>query len=461
MAVYEAGHIVKICSLAEALPHGHRISAAILTYDCIMDNASLKPEQFGVENRNIIRAYANTEPEKAESGRDGRYVILELNLADADAPLMQTVGETGRRVTAGMDTTPMIWPGSGKGQEAKSAQAGGPDPKSDGQKGAGLSGPANPQKGGPQRSRSRVVMSENRVAVKQLQALKKADGEEIPAVDEWVASREGVTQGVEAFQVFWHGDIAYNLFIPQKMEAGKTYPLVFFVPDASVKGDDPLIVLTQGNGAMSFAAPTFQKKHPCFVLAPQIPEHYSARSDQGVAGMGTMHEKMKEILDEVCEAFPVDRGRLYNTGQSMGCILGFGMNICDPDLFAASLLVGGQWGELSTAAALKGQKIWMLNSDGDARAYPGMNSIAEVLEKEETSVYRFTLNARWPLAGQEEACRIAKESGAPVIYGTFTDQSVVPEGVFKSPVSNHMNTWPAAYQLDTVKEWLFAQRLDQ
>ncbi len=449
MAVYEAGHIIGVRSLAEALPHGHRISAAILTYDCILDNNALTPEQFCVENRHVTRAYAGSFPQKGEEGCDGSYVILELDLTDPDAPLMVTEGEKGRKVTSGMETTPMTGPGFGgpKGPGG-SGGPGGP---------GGHGGPGGP--GGPHGPRSKVVMSENRVAVKQVQPLKKADGTEVPAADEWVASREALTEGIEAFQAFQYEDIPYNLYVPQQLEAGKKYPLVLFVPDASVKGNDRLIVLTQGNGAMSFAAPAFQKEHPCFVLAPQIPEHYAARSDQGIVGLGTLHEKVKEILEEVCEAYPVDRSRMYNTGQSMGCILGFGMNICYPDLFAASLLVAGQWGDLASVPSLAGKKMWMLNSDGDERAYPGMNSIAEEMEKAGTSVHRFTLNANWPLEEQEEACCAAKRSGATVIYGTFKDQSVVPDGVFKSPVANHMNTWPAAYQLETPKDWLFEQEL--
>ncbi|MCD7861965.1 MAG: hypothetical protein LUG61_00285 [Lachnospiraceae bacterium] len=439
MAVYEAGHILNVCSLAEALPHGHRISTAILTYDCVLDSEALVPEQFCVENRHIVRAYTNSEAMKSPTCCNGRHVILELDLTDPDAPLLLTETETGRAVTAGMETMPVEAPAlnGSKGQDGL-------------QKGKPGHGP-----------RSWVVMSENRVVVKQVRPLKKADGTEIPCMDEWVASREALTEGVDAFQVFQYEDIPCNLFVPKRMEAGKTYPLVLFVPDASVKGNDRLIVLTQGNGAMSFAADVFQKKHPCFVLAPQIPEHYAARSDQGIAGLGTLHEKVKEILNKVCRSYPVDRSRIYNTGQSMGCILGFGMNICYPDLFAASLLVGGQWGDLPSTARLAGKKMWMLNSDGDARAYPGMNEIAGELEKAGDNVHHFTLDARWPLEKQEQACREAMASGASILYGTFEDQSVVPEGVVKSPVANHMNTWPAAYQLETVKDWLFEQSLSE
>ena len=43
-------------------------------------------------------------------------------------------------------------------------------------------------------------------------------------------------------------------------------------------------------------------------------------------------------------------------------------------------------------------------------------------------------------------------------YTVFQGSSVVPEGRDDGPGANHVCTWPVAYELEGVKEWLFAQR---
>lgn len=65
-------------------------------------------------------------------------------------------------------------------------------------------------------------------------------------------------------------EMKYNLFAPKNIEAGKKYPLVLFMADASTPGDDYTTPLTQGYGALVWATDEWQAKNPCYVLVPQF-----------------------------------------------------------------------------------------------------------------------------------------------------------------------------------------------
>jgi glyoxylase-like metal-dependent hydrolase (beta-lactamase superfamily II) len=110
--------------------------------------------------------------------------------------------------------------------------------------------------------------------------------------------------------------LPYNLYVPHTLEAGKTYPLVLFMHDLSGVGKEVTYTLTQGNGATVWASPEWQANHPCLVLAPEF-----GRQIVGENNMVTsVVDACLHLVDSVVAAYPVDRDRVYTTGQSMGCI---------------------------------------------------------------------------------------------------------------------------------------------
>lgn len=106
----------------------------------------------------------------------------------------------------------------------------------------------------------------------------------------------------------------YSLYTPEHLVKGKKYPLVLFMADASTAGRSPNASVVQGYGALVFAEPDFQKKHPCFVLVPE----YS-----GVK-VNNSYERTEEVdmtirmLESLLKTLPINRRKLYTTGQSMG-----------------------------------------------------------------------------------------------------------------------------------------------
>ena len=260
---------------------------------------------------------------------------------------------------------------------------------------------------------------------------------------------------VEDFRQHQLNGMWYNLYIP-KLEEGKTYPLVLFIHDAGACGADPKITLSQGNGAVSFAAPVWQEKHPCFVLAPQVDKFPYGPMTDDEFNVTADFDRVKNILDYVLEIYPVDRSRVYTTGQSMGCMASCELNIRYPDLFAASLLVAGQWSPEKMAASCSMNNLWILVSEGDRKACPGMTAVTDAMEKAGATVLRSRLDGT---KTPEELTILARQETAKqgnVRFTVFEGSSVLRDFTDPNPGAHHMATWPVAYGIEGLKEWLFS-----
>lgn len=260
---------------------------------------------------------------------------------------------------------------------------------------------------------------------------------------------------VEDFQQFQLNGMWYNLYIP-KLEDGRCYPLVLFIHDAGACGSDPKITLSQGYGAIGFAAPQWQENHPCFVLAPQVDKYPYGPMTHDDFTVTEDFDRVKAILDHVLEHYPVDRKRVYTTGQSMGCMASCEFNIRYPDLFAASLLVAGQWSPEKMAESCPYNNLWILVSEGDRKAYPGMTAVTSAMEKAGATVLR----SRWDgIKTAEELTELAhaemKKEGN-VRFTVFEGDTVLRDVSDPNPGAYHMATWPVAYPIEGLKEWLFS-----
>lgn len=60
-------------------------------------------------------------------------------------------------------------------------------------------------------------------------------------------------------------------------------------------------------------------------------------------------------------------------GQSQGGMANIALSDNDPSLFAAQYLVACQW-KTEEMAAMKDKNLWIVVSEGDTKAYPGMNA---------------------------------------------------------------------------------------
>ncbi|WP_211387439.1 prolyl oligopeptidase family serine peptidase [Agrobacterium tumefaciens] len=390
-----AGHVRGVTAITRVYGGGQRLVAVAVEYDRNLVSSALEPDDFAVEGRTITRVYANTSADLAEAGHDGPFAVIELSPGDAGAALYVQKGRD-IMIRAAEITVAQAEPITAEGGEI-----------------AGGSAPiAN-------------------TAVKNL------------VVDDFVQRTYEHASG---------RSLTYNLFVPKGYDPAKRYPLVNFMHDAGVTGSDPMRTLVQGNGAVIWAEPTQQAKHEAFVIAPQFPEQFVNDSDEEAGYLDVVVDLIRELSQE----FSIDTNRLYTTGQSGGGMLSIAIMIKYPKFFAAAYLVACQWGA-DKVRPLTSQKMWVVVSQGDAKAYPGQNTIMEVLEAEGAKVAR----AVWPGTSTPEqfgAAVISLEAeGAPINYVALRKGTVVPDGQEDSPGANHVNTWRIAYDIEGVRDWLFRQ----
>ena len=326
----QINHIKSVTAVTEVFGDGQKVTTAAVEFDKDIKNSSLSPDDFSVEGRTITKIYANRSAEKSANRTDGRFVVIELSPADANAATFIPSGRTS-------------------------------------------------------------TIKEATISVKQIGNVETAGGENYASSTVSVTNDKRINLVVDDFKQFEFKDaetgktLKYNLFVPKNYDPNKSYPLVMFIHDAGVVGTETKATLMQGNGATVWASPSEQAKREAFVLAPQYETVIvNDQSEMTVEGDITVR-----LLNAVIGQYNVDKNRLYTTGQSMGCMTSIALNIKYPDLFAASFLVAGQW-DAAKVSPLAKDKLWIIVSEGDTKAFPGMNAITAALEKEGAKVSRAT-----------------------------------------------------------------------
>ena len=248
-------------------------------------------------------------------------------------------------------------------------------------------------------------------------------------------------------------EITYNLFQPQQKAEGESYPLVLFMHDAGSCSSEPQAALIQGNGAVVWAEEESQKRHPCFVLAPQYPS-VAADDDFTVTWEA---DATVELVKDLLGKYPIDAKRVYGTGQSMGCMMLCELNLRNPGFFAGCFLVAGQWNP-ATMSGVKKENLWILVSEKDEKAFPIMGACMEEIEKAGGRVTRGKLDGAVSLEEQNQKMREFASQGNHILFTWYQGESVMPGKKAEFPGAYHMATWEKAYGLASVQDWLFAQK---
>lgn len=241
----------------------------------------------------------------------------------------------------------------------------------------------------------------------------------------------------------------YELFVPEDYDASQSYPMIMFIPDSRAAGQDAEYSLTLGWGGVVWATAEEQAKHPCFVLIPVFTEtivddsfHTSSQIDVAV-----------NLINSLCESYSIDTDRLYATGQSMGGMTSFYLNVAYPDLFAASLFVGSQW-DNEVLDVLENDHFFYIVSAGDDKAYTGQTGLMSVFD-EDGAAYT---HEEWSAQEDEETQNANVEAmiaqGLNANFITFTKGTTVEGG---AEGSEHLTSFDYAYKLEAVRDWLFDQ----
>ncbi len=244
--------------------------------------------------------------------------------------------------------------------------------------------------------------------------------------------------------------LMYSLYLPDNYSEDTEYPLVLFMPDATGEGSDEYLALTESLGGVIWTTEEWQNEHETIVLVPQ---YESSNTEDPAYTM--------ELVSEIVSRYSVDTSREYLVGQSSGTIRSIKLLIDYPDEFAGALLVAGQTDSAYTdsISQLSTKNIWMICSEGDARAYPGMTEITEAVEAEGTEVTIAQWAATLTDDEQEQMAAEQASAGTTINWTIFDANTVMRDDVTSTDATEHMNTWRVAYDLDTVREWLFEQTL--
>ena len=180
--------------------------------------------------------------------------------------------------------------------------------------------------------------------------------------------------------------------IPEKFEARAyksdwTMPYRLFRPNAA--GRLPLVVYLHGGGGLGtdnekqmglgnifgtrvWALPENQKEFPCYVVVPQTdrgwvrygPPAAPDSESPVIPGLGDGARVAFELIDALAREFPIDKQRIYLTGQSLGGAGAWHMIAQRPRLFAAAVICCGG-AALDSAAAAVSTPLWNFHGDAD------------------------------------------------------------------------------------------------
>ncbi|NQT88558.1 prolyl oligopeptidase family serine peptidase [bacterium] len=162
----------------------------------------------------------------------------------------------------------------------------------------------------------------------------------------------------------------YRILRPAAVEAGRTYPLIFFLHGAGERGDENRNQLKYLPEQM--AKPEMRERYPCFLIAPQcrkgkqwVNAPWGAKESTPIAEKPSHQLQVAiAIVQKAMKDLPIDKSRVYLTGLSMGGYGAWELAMRHPEWFACvAALCGG--GDERQAKRLVGLPIWAFHGSKD------------------------------------------------------------------------------------------------
>lgn len=219
--------------------------------------------------------------------------------------------------------------------------------------------------------------------------------------------------------------VTYNLYLPEGYDENGSYPTVVFIADSSCAGDDATRSLTQGRGALVWASDEWQSVNPSIVVVPSYPETILDDHD----GYATTEyvELTKRLIDAVSEEYAVDAGRIYGTGQSMGCMTTLILASEYPDLYAACMFVDGQW-DVSTLSSLERQAFVYFAAEDDVSAYSGLQEVMEMFDADGAAYSYEQWDGTWSADKRTDAAEALFAKGTDANFISWKTGTIDADG---------------------------------
>ena len=201
----------------------------------------------------------------------------------------------------------------------------------------------------------------------------------------------------------------YVVYLPDGYDAAKPLPVILFLHGSGESKGGAKMPIEQGlcNGHVQKQA----KKFPAIVVVPQCETRktgWNAKSPDGLRAMA--------MLDATIKEYQCDAGRQYLTGLSMGGYGAWSMAAAYPERWACVVPICGG-GDPADAAKFKDLPIWAFHGDADG---------AVKVEK-----------------SRDMVAALKAAGGKP----RYTELAYVGH-----------NSWDAAYAVDELYSWMFAQK---
>lgn len=442
----EAYGIQSVTAVPKIYGDGEKIAAIIIKYPEAIQESALTLNTFTVEGKTINNIYTNSVPELKENykstaqGLHNGSTQIDLGKTQENTTKTKSNKKNKTTKTTAVDQYVVVefeYENSTPFVLAPRANK----PKNNGD--VGVDAPL----------RSDRQLPNLNVTVTQTQPVVTKTGKIYSPTQTSVINTDTASTIMDEFKTYIYTDpttgnsIPYNVFLPKNYDASKQYPLYFFIADSSANINDNRTVLFQGNGATIFASPKEQAKHEAIIVAPQYTQDLVDK-----LGMMTTDKNewtpgltlVDNLLHHVIATYPIDKNRIYGSGQSQGGMANIAISDKHPDLFTAQFLVACQW-NTEEMKVLKDKKLWILVSEGDNKAYPGMNTATKNWADLGTKIATSPMWDSHSTPEQFDALvKATVDQKAPINYTVFKD-------------GNHMYTWSVAYNIEGIRDWLFSQ----
>ena len=249
--------------------------------------------------------------------------------------------------------------------------------------------------------------------------------------------------------------LPYNLYLPAEYSADKHYPLVVFIGDMTTVGTNCEKPLKQGWGGLIWAKEEEQSKHECIVAVPVYPQ--TILDDRNGYEMTDYVELTPRLIKNIAENYAVDKDRIYGTGQSMGAMTTLYLAATHTDLYAAVMIVDGQW-DISALKGIESQKMIYFAAGGDTSALNGQNEVKEMLDSNGVhygSVENIDAQS-WKTTSNEAIAQMLEE-GNSLNFVTWTAGTVLAGSSSSGGTAEHMASFDYAYKISAARDWLFKQ----
>ncbi len=385
---------MNVTAIHRVMEDGEKNVALAVEYPRPVENACLTAGMFSASNRNVLQVYANDQAaqDPAGHGRDGQYVVIEMDPADEAATTLPFRWDVTERVATPCD-------------------------------------------------------------ISQLTDISYVDGGNCAPWSEHVEVRDGINVEFDRFAQSVYQDpsnrlsIAYALFVPKDYDPGAKYPFVLYWHGGGEKGHNNLKSMLCSRNGVAWATDEEQAKHPCFVFVPQCPPD-GDWIDPDTYEMTGVYDAVSRLMFSLLDKYSVDLTRVYCTGFSMGGMASWETSKRYHDLFAASLVFAGQT-NYEELEILRDHSLWVLHGEDDDKAAPGNVDNVETLESAGASVNR----AYWD--GSLRGAPAIAQANEQIARGGNILHTLYKAGSINGGWAHEFGARPAITN-EAVRDWLFS-----